>query len=84
MKPIRFKEAYIELKKPSSMTDEECSSLWIYQSGNECISCWKASLWDRIKFLFHGKIWLGILSGNSQPPVWLDCQNTVFLKEETK
>ena len=80
MKPVKFKEAEIELKKPESMSDAECGSLWIYRKDDECISCWETSLWNRIKFLFHGKIWLGVLSGKSQPPVWLDCTKTVFLK----
>jgi hypothetical protein len=57
MKGIKFKEATIELK-PSSMTDEECSSLHIYQGDDgTCISCWKADL-GQGKVLFHGKIWL--------------------------
>lgn len=80
MKPLNFKESNIELKKPSSMTDEECSSLFVHRSETECISCWTAPFWERIKFLFHGKIWLGAY-GKSQPPVWLDCTKTVFLKQ---
>lgn len=85
MKPINFKEATIELKKPSSMTDEQCSSLHIRQTADgTCISCWKASLWQRLKFLFHGKIWLGIVSGETQPPVWVDCTNTVFINQKEK
>lgn len=63
------------------MTDEECSSLNIFQTPDgACISCWTAPFWQRVKFLFHGKIWLGVLSGQTQPPVWLDCTKTVFLK----
>lgn len=82
MKPIQFKEATVELQKPQSMTDEECSSLHIYQTQDTCISCWKANFWQRVKFLFHGKIWLGVVSGHTQPPVWLDCTNTVFIKQK--
>lgn len=82
MKPKKFKEATVKLNKPGSMTDEQCGSLYVYQSPDgQSISCWKASLWERIKFLFHGKIWLGVYSGKSQPPVWLDCTRTVFIKE---
>ena len=82
MKPLKFKEATIELKKPQSMTDEECSSLFIYQSEKgECISLWTVPFWQRLKFLFHGKLWLGVLSGKTQPPVWLDMNKTVFIKE---
>jgi len=83
MKPLHFEEATIELKKPASMTDEECNSLWVHRSANgECISLWTVPFWQRVKFLFHGKLWLGILSGNTQPPVWLDMTETVFIKDE--
>jgi len=83
MKPKQFKEATIELKKPASMTDEECGSLFIHQSDKgECISLWTTSFWERLKFLFHGKLWIGVLSGKTQPPVWLDMTNTVFFKSD--
>ena len=83
MKPKQFKEATVELKKPSSMTDEECGSLFIYQSEKgEFISLWTVPFWERVKFLFHGKLWLGVLSGRTQPPVWLDMTKTVFINDK--
>lgn len=83
MKPLFFREATQELKKPSNMTDAECGSLYVYQSyDGTCISLWTTSLWKRIKFLFHGRIWLGVHSGKTQPPVWIDCSKTVFVKEK--
>lgn len=82
MKPKKFKEATIELKKPNGLTDEECGSLHIYQDNGTCISLWTTSFWNRLKFLFHGKIWLGVYSGKTQPPVWLDCTKTVFIKNK--
>ena len=60
------------------MTDKECSSLKVYTDGEVCISCWKLSLKERVKALLYGRVWLGILSGHTQPPVWLDCDKTVF------
>ena len=81
MRPLNFKEATIELKKPSSMSDEECGSLFIYNTEKgECISLWTVSFWNRLKFLFHGKLWIGILSGKTQPPIWLDMNKTIFTK----
>jgi len=81
MKPLKFKEATTNLAKPLSMTDEECGSLYIYQNEKgECISLWTTTFWERLKFLFHGKLWLCVLSGKTQPPVWLDMTKTVFLK----
>lgn len=82
MKPIKFKEATTELKKPSNMTDEECAVLPIFRDlkNNTCISLWKLTIWERIKLLFHGRIWLGVMSGDSQPPVWLNSRRVMFKK----
>jgi hypothetical protein len=82
MTPKFFKEADVELKKPANMTDEECSSLWIHRTDGQCISLWKTTLWERVKFLFHGHIWIGVLSGETQPPIWLDCNKTTFKEEK--
>ena len=51
MKPIKFKEANKNLLKPQSMTDDECSGLWVYTDGEQCISCWKMSWKQRIMTL---------------------------------
>ena len=75
---IKFPEANRNLLKPSNMTDEECKALWIYTDGQQCISCWKLSWQQRIAALVHGRVWLSVLSGYTQPPVWMDCSKTVF------
>lgn len=78
MKPIKFKQANKNLLKPDSMTDEECSSLWVHTDGKQCLSCWKLNFKQRISALIFGKVWMCILSGSTQPPVWLDCTREVF------
>ena len=82
--PIKFPEANKELLKPANMTDEECGSLWVYNDGRECISCWRLPLRQRLAALFFGRVWLSVLSGYTQPPVWVDCAKTVFVKEAKK
>lgn len=82
MKPIKFKEATKNLLKPENMTDEECSSLWVYNDGQECVSCWRLTWKERIKALLFGKVWLGVLSGFTQPPVWMVCDKTVFTQKD--
>lgn len=82
MKPIKFKEATKNLLKPENMTDEECSPLWVYNDGRECVSCWRLTWKERIKALLFGKVWLGVLSGFTQPPVWMVCDKTVFTQED--
>lgn len=81
MKPIKFNQANKNLLKPNSMTDDECSSLWVYTDRNQCISCWKMNWKQRINALFSGKVWLSVMSGCTQPPVWVDCCKTVFEEE---
>ena len=81
MKPIKFKEANKNLLKPQNMTDEECSGLCVYTDGEQCISCWKMNWKQRIMSFLFGRVWLSVLSGQTQPPVWVDCDNTVFKQE---
>ncbi len=81
MQPIKFKEANRQLMKPDNMTEEECKALWVHTDGVECLSCWKMSFKQRLLALLYGKVWLCVLSGSTQPPVWLDCCKTVFVKE---
>lgn len=79
MKPKYFKQSNACLTKPKNMNDKDCGDLYVHRTENgQCISMWKAPFWQRLKFLIHGRVWLGILSGETQPPVWLDCSATVF------
>jgi len=81
MKPINFKESNKELQKPSNMTDEECSSLNIYNGDGRCISKWKMSWKERFHCLFKGFVWLDVYSGKTQPPVGVTAKNTMFNTE---
>lgn len=84
MKPIKFKEANKKLLKPKNMTDEERGDLWVYTDGEQCLSCWKMTLKQRISALIYGRVWLSVLSGKSQPPVWIDSTKTVFITEKNQ
>ena len=37
---------------------------------------------QRFSALIFGKVWLSVLSGQTQPPVWLDCTKSVFINVE--
>lgn len=80
MKPIEFKERNKLLYKPINLTDLNCRSLAVFTNGKVCISCWKLTLWERMKALFMGRIWLTVLSGMTQHPVKLACEWTAFEK----
>lgn len=65
------------------MAESECQSLPVWSDGNQCVSCWKASFKERLLVLFTGKVWLGVLSGKTQPPVFV-AGESVFVKTPIK
>lgn len=54
---------------PQGMTEKECKDLPVFSDGEFCVSCWHMSLWERLRALFLGKIWISIWSGHTQPPI---------------
>lgn len=78
MKPIEFKEQTKILSKPDGMTDEECGSLAVFNDGFQSISLWQLSWKERFQIFFFGKIWIGVVFGQTQPPIWLSTEKTVF------
>ena len=82
MKPIDFPQSTKVLQKPSNMTDKECSPLHVWSDGKQCVSCWKPTFMERMKILFTGKVWIGVMSGNTQPPIFV-AGESVFEKKPT-
>ena len=80
MEPIKFPEANKILAKPESMSDSECGSLPIYCDGQTCTSCWKMTWKERLSALLFGKVWVYVVSGQTQPPIALEATRTVFVK----
>ena len=78
MEPVNFGESNKTLQKPSSMTDEECGPLYIYNDDKVCISKWRMGWKERLHCLFRGYVWLWVMSGSTQPPVVLEAKKTVF------
>lgn len=78
MKPIQFKQSTKVLQKPSVMSDDECASLPVWSDGNQCVSCWKPTFKERLNILFGGKVWLGVLSGKTQPPVFVSGEQIFY------
>lgn len=76
MKPINFPEQTDVLGKPQDMTDEECTPLPVFRNGQQCVSCWQLSDEEIIQLIQNdGKLYLSVLSGWTQPPVWLAVEN---------
>jgi hypothetical protein len=82
MNPIEFDGQSAVLQKPVNMTDKECCPLPILRLDGTVISCWKMSWRERLKAFFTGKIWLGVLSGQTQPPVYLAIDQPFIIKSK--
>lgn len=75
MIPVDFPERNKVLEKPKGMTDEECHDLEIFTDGKQCVSCWKLNKEELELIQQTGKIYLGVVSGQTQPPVWIAVEN---------
>lgn len=79
MRPIKFKDSN------TVYTASRCGDLPAFFGVNVVgtsiiISCWRPNLFERIKFLVTGRIWLCIF-GQTQPPVSLSL-NCPFERKE--
>lgn len=82
MEPIDFKERNVIIKKPDSLSENECSSLFAHWQINELeneqktviiTSCWKLSPEELEELQRTGCIYLQIMGG--MPPVSLFVEN---------
>lgn len=60
------------------MSNKECGSLPVFTDSDQCVSKWRLTFKERVKVLLFGHVWLGVLSGQTQPPVWMDANKSVF------
>lgn len=65
MDPVKFKEC----NKVYAKDQPEYRAIDVLDDGKYVVSCWELSLWEKIKVLFTGKIWLSLLMfGNPLTP----------------
>lgn len=76
MKPVKFPESNAVLRKPESMTDEECSALDIFRTNDgRCISCWELTGEELMEVLKTKRVWVEVHSGATQPPIYIGTSN---------
>lgn len=81
MHPIQFAEQTVELQPNPNQLEidgQKVGTLPIFSDGDVCISCWNLSFTERLKAIWYGRVWLGIHTGRTQPPVWLSADKSVF------
>jgi len=71
MKPIPFYHSS-KILQPSDHEYSEnvtgVSPLSVWTDGEQCVSCWAMSFRERLSALLFGRVWLALLSGETQPP----------------
>lgn len=69
MRPAPFEHQNVLFTAPEGMEDQ-VEALPAFRGEGQVISCWKLTLWERIKLLFTGRLWMSVI-GDAPPPVWL-------------
>ena len=82
MEPIDFTESTIKLGAPKGQ-EKEVRDLHVYTDKKKCISCWKLTDEEIETILKTKKIYVGVFSGSSQPPIFLTVDKP-FLAEFTR
>lgn len=80
MKPIKFKECNIEFAKDQ----DEYKTLHSFydKDAQVAVFCYSFSFWDKLKILFNGKLWLGIMThGKPLQPQLLSMDKSDLLKK---
>lgn len=74
MKPVKFKEHNRVLTAPKGK-EEEVGELPIWTNGVQCVSCWELDDAEVAEIVKNKSVWLGVMTGQTQPPVWLGVSN---------
>lgn len=81
MQPTSFEYANKVLQPsgtPHSANVESVVPLPVWTDGEQCVSCWRPSLRERLSILVFGRVWVAVLSGQTQPPICVTGSNRYF------
>lgn len=83
MRPVPFKYANKMLQPSGAQYSDDVlkvDSLPVFTNGEQCVSCWQMSLRERLSALLFGRVWLSLLSGQTQPPAHIQASRE-YLRE---
>ena len=78
MRPIEFTDQTAVLSANPNQLEidgQAVGKLPIFTDGDQCVSCWGLTFWERLQILWFGCVWIGIHSGRTQPPVWMSANS---------
>lgn len=71
MKPSSFEHANRHLRPSGAQYSDNVEGvepLPVWTDGEQCVSLWRPTWRERLSCLVFGKVWLALLSGQTQPP----------------
>jgi hypothetical protein len=74
-KPMSNREATGALQPSGRVYSEnvtDVAPLPRWTDGEQCVSCWRMTWRERINALLFGRVWIAVLSGSTQPPVYAE------------
>jgi hypothetical protein len=85
MKPAGFEFSNVTLQPSGKKYSENVASvdpLPIWTDGEQCVSCWRMSWRERLFALMFGRVWVALLSGKTQPPIYVQVSKEYFKLED--
>jgi len=77
--PRKFRESNLVLLGwPEDEERERVEDLHTFKDDRQIVSCWKLSWRERLSALLFGRVWLGVLTMHTAPPIWVQARSTVF------
>ena len=50
----------------------------IWTNGEQCVSCWRMTWRERLSALVFGRVWIAVLTGETQPPICAEASRSYF------
>lgn len=72
--PINFAGSNVIMRAPAGA--ENVQDMHVFQTRHSCVSCWELSAVERAEINQTGRIFLSVLAGGRQPPVYVGSEST--------
>jgi len=76
VRPVNFRESNVVLQPPMGSTD--ILPLPAHSDGEQCVSRWRCTWLERLQVLWHGHVWVHVLTGSTQPPISVQSYRSAF------
>lgn len=81
MKPANFEHSNKTIQPSGktygpNVTGVEPLAVWT--DGEQCVSCWRMTWRERLSALIFGRVWIAVLSGQTQPPIYAEAARSYF------